>query len=66
MQGRHSRFLAGKAVTVSATSLALRPFSNSQNLVKEQALTALPPVADLLCNQSKEITPKVCIVIISF
>ena len=66
MQGRHSRFLAGKAATVLVTSLTLRPLSNSQNLVKDQALPALPPVGALLCNQSKEITPKVCIVIMSF
>ena len=47
MQGRHSRFLAGKAATVLVTSLTLRPLSNSQNLVKDQALPALHPVAAL-------------------
>ena len=47
-QGRHGRFLAGKA-TYSGGQFAAamplpRPLFNSQNLAKDQALTALPPV----------------------
>ena len=42
IQGRHGRFLAGKAAIVVATLPA--PLSNSQNLAKEQALAALPTV----------------------
>ena len=42
-----SRFLADKAAIVVATSPLPPPLSNSQNLAKDQALTALPPVAAL-------------------
>ena len=54
MQGRHGRFLADKAAIMAATSPAHRhalplPLSNSQNLAKDQALVALPPVAALIC-----------------
>jgi hypothetical protein len=40
-QGRQGRFLAGKAAIVAV-------LSNYQNLGKDQALPALPPVAALL------------------
>ena len=43
-QGRHGRFLAGKAAIVP---LLPSPLSNSQNLAKDQALTALPPMVAL-------------------
>ena len=50
IKGRHGTFLAGKAATVAAAlpvPLLLHPLSNSQNLAKDQALAALPPVAAL-------------------
>ena len=50
LQGHHGRFLAGKDAIVAATSPArrhCRPFSISQNLAKDQAYAALPPVAAL-------------------
>ena len=65
-QGRHGRFLAGKDAIVEATSLPLPllssllppppPFSVLQNLVKDQALVALPPVAALMTVNKRELT----------
>ena len=51
MQGRHGRFLAGKATIHSGGQFngAPPPLSNSQNLGKDQAL---PPVEPLVLVQT--------------